>query len=630
MRLNVSTILSYICFGLLLDVDTQSSGDAEIKDADHLTSIQLEVDTLKNNFHQLLLKVQHDEDEIDFLKKQNHDLKQTLNNTVTKMEALLNEDEYFTQNIQVLHNVTLQHQRELYQIKSKLTESEITVSSSLIFFNNSLQELMNSTCKVSNEHDLLNSREDKQKFEKGIKNETVKTVCKIVTELESQTDQFLSNLTLLSSKIEKTFSVVEDLKADEAAMESYMKNVSFNNILITSKLQKMTEDVMEATTRVTKLESSTDKLLSNLTLMSSKIDKTLKSVGEIKSDALLKCRSEKFTCAKQFQCIPASMKCDGFADCSDKTDEEGCVDGKWSGWIEKPCSVTCGVGSRLRYRECSYPYPQHDGKSCTGSSTEHVTCMQHKPCPVHGQWTVWSENTCSVTCGVGTGLRSRNCSNPHPQYYGNNCTGNSIEHVTCIQPNQCPVDGEWSAWKETSCSVTCGNGTILQFRECSHPKYGGKKCLGAKTMTVTCTQSRCCPENSFDCYGGWERLENFGACYCFSKKLMSWYDAKLQCRRQNGWLADIYSESEAKWLGEHTHFISGRSVWIGGKRNSNGIYEWVTSFMETRPMTYSRWAPAEPRPQSPLKCVQLWAEHNYQWDDYDCYKELNFICKIHI
>lgn len=40
--------------------------------------------------------------------------------------------------------------------------------------------------------------------------------------------------------------------------------------------------------------------------------------------ATLNCRADQFTCTQQFQCIPAARKCDGFADCSDRTDEEGC------------------------------------------------------------------------------------------------------------------------------------------------------------------------------------------------------------------------------------------------------------------------------------------------------------------
>lgn len=57
------------------------------------------------------------------------------------------------------------------------------------------------------------------------------------------------------------------------------------------------------------------------------------------------------------------------------------VDGQWSRWIDTPSSATCGVGCRLRYRECSNPYPQQGGKKCTGSRNKHVNCLQYNPCP---------------------------------------------------------------------------------------------------------------------------------------------------------------------------------------------------------------------------------------------------------
>ena len=63
---------------------------------------------------------------------------------------------------------------------------------------------------------------------------------------------------------------------------------------------------------------------------------------------------------------------------------------------------------------------------------------------VDGNWTVWMEwSTCSVTCENGTQIRTRNCSNPEPQYGGDNCTD---MHIT-DEVKPCTID--------TMCASKC-------------------------------------------------------------------------------------------------------------------------------------------------------------------------------
>lgn len=168
----IFTILSYICFGFMVDVNTQSSGTHELKDADLLINIQLEINILKENYHRLLFRVQRVENESDLLKKQNQDLKQKLDNTVNKTDALINKDESFDKSIRVLQGVTLQHQGELYEIR----KSRISVSSSMTIFNISLQELMKHHSNVSNG---LIAKEEMKLYEKKIKDENDKVIGKI-------------------------------------------------------------------------------------------------------------------------------------------------------------------------------------------------------------------------------------------------------------------------------------------------------------------------------------------------------------------------------------------------------------------------------------------------------------------
>ena len=51
------------------------------------------------------------------------------------------------------------------------------------------------------------------------------------------------------------------------------------------------------------------------------------------------------------------------------------VDGGFTDWSEwTSCSQTCGTGSQIRFRTCSNPIPQHGGMDCDGTMTEVQSC----------------------------------------------------------------------------------------------------------------------------------------------------------------------------------------------------------------------------------------------------------------
>ena len=59
---------------------------------------------------------------------------------------------------------------------------------------------------------------------------------------------------------------------------------------------------------------------------------------------------------------------------------------------------------------------------------------------VNGGYTEWAPWTaCSVTCGGGVIKRTRNCSNPSPQFGGKDCSLDGPEILTqACNPQQCP------------------------------------------------------------------------------------------------------------------------------------------------------------------------------------------------
>lgn len=57
---------------------------------------------------------------------------------------------------------------------------------------------------------------------------------------------------------------------------------------------------------------------------------------------------------------------------------------------------------------------------------------------VHGNWADWASwGSCTVTCGGGTKDRSRTCTNPAPQYLGNDCVGSGADRTDC-NTHHCP------------------------------------------------------------------------------------------------------------------------------------------------------------------------------------------------
>lgn len=57
------------------------------------------------------------------------------------------------------------------------------------------------------------------------------------------------------------------------------------------------------------------------------------------------------------------------------------VDGSWALWSSwTSCSDTCGGGTQIRIRSCTNPAPSNGGQSCSGSNTDRQDCNSHS-CP---------------------------------------------------------------------------------------------------------------------------------------------------------------------------------------------------------------------------------------------------------
>ncbi|XP_020632434.1 coadhesin-like isoform X5 [Orbicella faveolata] len=195
------------------------------------------------------------------------------------------------------------------------------------------------------------------------------------------------------------------------------------------------------------------------------------------------------------------------------------IDGNWARWQRwSVCTKSCGGGTQDRTRTCSNPPPAYGGRDCRGKNKEARSC-NNRPCPVDGNWAAWKAwGRCSRTCGGGTQVRSRTCTNPPPAFRGLRCPGRGTETQSCNEDIPCPVPGGWSYWGYWGrCSVSCGTGIQYRYRTCTNPPpaFGGAQCLGYNSQSYICYREDCPVDGS---WGRWERWSRCSATCSGGKK----------------------------------------------------------------------------------------------------------------
>ncbi|KAF5890822.1 spondin-1-like, partial [Clarias magur] len=160
-------------------------------------------------------------------------------------------------------------------------------------------------------------------------------------------------------------------------------------------------------------------------------------------------------------------KCVVNEDCSPSS----CIVTEWADW--EPCSASCGVGMKKRVRMMKMP--ASDGSQCRAELEQVEKCMMPEcnalSCMV-SEWSDWGH--CSVSCGVGMRVRRRMLKTPA---LPGQCTEQLEQVEKCMMP-ECPVDcmlSEWSEWSE--CNKSCGKGHMIRSRMVKQePEFGGVPC----------------------------------------------------------------------------------------------------------------------------------------------------------
>ncbi|XP_075792870.1 hemicentin-1 isoform X2 [Pelodiscus sinensis] len=184
------------------------------------------------------------------------------------------------------------------------------------------------------------------------------------------------------------------------------------------------------------------------------------------------------------------------------------VGGAWGSWLPwGPCSETCGKGTQTRLRLCNSPPPAFEGSDCEGPDTQMQICNK-RHCPVDGKWATWASwSACTVSCGGGSRQRTRDCSDPAPQFGGHKCEGSDLQMDFC-NSDRCPIHGNWGPWSDWgTCSRTCSGGQMRRYRTCDnpHPLNGGRACAGADTQIQRCNTDLCPVDGNWGAWQAWSR-----------------------------------------------------------------------------------------------------------------------------
>jgi len=187
----------------------------------------------------------------------------------------------------------------------------------------------------------------------------------------------------------------------------------------------------------------------------------------------------------------------------------------------KPCTPGCCVGAWTSWGGCDcngYEYSTFvvsvsqsgDGLPCAyidGTVQNQTGC-----CPSNCAWSQWSVKTpCSVTCptirGTAPYLNGTQVNTRTRTGVQATCDPNPTEDDTVACSVLCPVDCTWSAWSANStCTVTCGGGTLYHTRTENIEQNGGDSCVGEANETLTCNTQPC----PVDCVGHWSN----SSCQC--------------------------------------------------------------------------------------------------------------------
>ena len=163
-----------------------------------------------------------------------------------------------------------------------------------------------------------------------------------------------------------------------------------------------------------------------------------------------------------------------------------CVMSEWAdtGVCNAP---SCGTNGTIRQQRSIIT----QGPNCPTDTVRNVTCLTDQ-CPIDCQLSTWTNGTCSVTCGEGVVIATRNIT-VEAKHGGRVCDSNREEILSCRLP-PCVVNCSTTPWIASNvCSVSCGGGYQNQTRTML---LGTPQCSLELQRAVTCNTHACVADDS--------------------------------------------------------------------------------------------------------------------------------------
>ncbi|KAG7491230.1 hypothetical protein MATL_G00000810 [Megalops atlanticus] len=151
----------------------------------------------------------------------------------------------------------------------------------------------------------------------------------------------------------------------------------------------------------------------------------------------------------------------------------------------------------------------------------------------------------------------------------------------------------------------------------------GQKTEGGNTVTSPPEHGKYVTSPPARCPAGWKEFKS--RCFLFVNEAKSWIYAEVFCIQQGGHLASVHSSSENLFIQMLNVPHSLRPSWVGGRDSvTEGHWEWI----DKSGFYYTQWNSGEPNDLNHAEdclCIN-WRTESLGWNDYNCDKELPFVC----